>query len=72
MERREKPNWTLTAAAAFCAVCGLLALNGLEVQASDEALSLTSWSVAQREVPASYRADDRSGIMLGAAGPVLN
>jgi hypothetical protein len=72
MERADKSTWTMTAAAVFCAVCGLLALNGLEVQAQDETMGLGSRQAASLETPGVYRADSRSDIMLRAAGAVLN
>ena len=72
MNRTDASTWTLTALAVFCAVCGLLALNGLEVEAQDQALSLGAQSAAMQEIPKSYRTDSRADIMIRAAGNVLN
>ena len=72
MNRNDKSTWLMTAAAVLCLACGLLALNGLEVQALDETLGLGTQSEALKDAPKTYRADSRADIMLGAAGGVLN
>ena len=72
MAKTDASTWALTAAAFACAVCGLLAWNSLEVQASDETLDPASQSLALKKAPDSYRYSGRSEIMLRAAGDVLN
>ena len=72
MRQTDGSTWKLTAAAAICGICALLAWNSLEVRLPDQPLDQVTQSAPLQGAPKVYRAIGRAEIMLQAAGRVLN